>query len=84
MDRLKLGRNGEVTIPQAILDRLSLTPGETLQLELTEDGAICLRPTAAGSLESYSESRIREFEDLTAVDERTREAVTRRLREPSG
>ena len=79
MDTVKLGRNGQVAIPRAVMKRLHLRGDETLLLDVTEDGAIRLRPAAVLPIESYSDDRIREFEDATAVDEDTRAAVAARV-----
>lgn len=79
MDSVKLGRNGQIAIPRAVMKRLALTGDETLLLDVTDDGAIRLRPAAVLPIELYSEGRIREFDDATQVDEATRKAVARRL-----
>jgi hypothetical protein len=45
----------------------------------TGPNLVDLRPAVGLPLECYSEARIREFEDTTAVDERTRATVLRGL-----
>ncbi len=79
MDSVKLGRNGQIAIPRAVMKRLALKGDETLLLEVTDDGAIKLRPAAVLPIEIYSEARVREFDEATQVDEATRAAVARRL-----
>jgi AbrB family looped-hinge helix DNA binding protein len=79
MDSVKLGRNGQIAIPRAVMKRLALKGDETLLLDVTDDGVIRLRPAAVLPVEMYSDARIREFEDASAVDESTRAAVARRL-----
>lgn len=82
MDSVKLGRNGQIAIPRAVMKRLALKGDETLLLDVTDDGAIRLRPAVVLPVEMYSDARIREFEDATSVDESTRAAVARRLAQP--
>ena len=79
MDSVKLGRNGQIAIPRAVMKRLALTGDETLLLDVMDDGAIRLRPAAVLPIEIYSDERIREFEEMTEVDDATREAVARRM-----
>jgi AbrB family looped-hinge helix DNA binding protein len=79
MDTVRLGRNGQVAIPRAVMKRLALKGDETLLLDVTDDGAIRLRPAAVLPIELYSETRVREFEENTQVDDATRAAVARRL-----
>ena len=79
MDTVKLGRNGQIAIPRAVMKRLALKGDETLLLDVTDDGAIRLRPAAVLPIELYSEARVREFEEGTQVDDATRAAVARRL-----
>lgn len=62
-----------------VLKRLALKGDETLLLDVTDGGAIRLRPAAVLPIEMYSDARIREFEDATSVDETTGTALTRRL-----
>jgi AbrB family looped-hinge helix DNA binding protein len=79
MDSVKLGRNGQIAIPRAVMKRLALKGDETLLLDVTDDGAIRLRPAAVLPIELYSEARVREFEETTQADEATRSLVARRL-----
>ncbi len=83
MESVKLGENGQIAIPRAVMKRLALKGNETLLLDVTDDGAIRLRPAAVLPIEMYSDARIREFEDATAVDETTRSALARRLTMPA-
>jgi AbrB family looped-hinge helix DNA binding protein len=79
VESVKLGKNGQIAIPRAVMKRLALTGNETLLLDVTEDGAIRLRPAAVLPLEMYSDARIHEFESATEVDDATRRAVAERL-----
>jgi AbrB family looped-hinge helix DNA binding protein len=72
MEAVKLGKNGQIAIPRAVMKRLNLRGDETLLLEVSDDGVIRLRPAAVLPIELYSAARIREFESETSVDESTR------------
>jgi AbrB family looped-hinge helix DNA binding protein len=79
MDTVKLGKNGQIAIPRAVMKRLQLQGEETLLLDVAEDGSIRLRPAAVLPIELYSGARVEEFEAATAVDEATRARVRVRL-----
>ena len=68
MEAIKLGKNGQLAIPRAVMKRLNLKGDETLLLEVSDDGVIRLRPAAVLPIEIYSEKRIREFESETTGD----------------
>ena len=84
MEAVKLGKNGQIAIPRAVMKRLNLKGDETLLLEVSDDGVIRLRPAAVLPIELYSAGRIREFESETSVDEGTRTRVSTRLRDRTG
>jgi AbrB family looped-hinge helix DNA binding protein len=84
MEAVKLGKNGQIAIPRAVMKRLNLRGDETLLLEVSDDGVIRLRPAAVLPIELYSAARIREFESETSVDEGTRTRVSTRLRDRTG
>ena len=84
MDAVKLGKNGQVAIPRAVMKRLNLKGDETLLLDVSDDGSIRLRPAAIFPVEIYSDDRIREFESATTVDAATRARVKARLGQRSG
>lgn len=67
MELVKLGTNGQVTIPRAILRSVGLTGDTPLLVETTPDGAILLRPAAVYPIEIYSEERVEELERENAV-----------------
>ena len=81
MDTVKLGRNGQLSLPRAVMERLHLHGNETLLLDVSDDGVIRLRPAAVLPIERYTPQRIEEFERETVVDADTlaavREALTR-------
>lgn len=84
MDVIKLGKNGQLAIPRAVMKRLNLKGDETLLLEVSDDGVIRLRPAAVLPIEMYSAARISEFESETTVDEKTRARVRTRLNDRPG
>lgn len=81
MDTVKLGRNGQLSLPRSVMRRLHLRGNETLLLEVSDDGVIRLRPAAVLPIEMYTPTRIAEFERESSVDEDTQrvvsEAITR-------
>ena len=84
MDAIKLGKNGQIAIPRAVMKRLNLKGDETLLLDVSDEGIIQLRPAAVLPIEIYSAARIREFESETTVDEATRSGVKDRLSKRTG
>ena len=88
MDTVKLGRNGQLSLPRAVMKRLHLHGNETLLLDVSDDGVIRLRPAAVLPIEMYTPQRIEEFEQETVVDADTRaavrEALTRSGRDAGG
>jgi antitoxin component of MazEF toxin-antitoxin module len=77
MDTIKLGRNGQLSLPRAVMKRLHLRGNETLLLDVSDDGVIRLRPAAVLPIETYTAERIEEFERATEVDEDTRSAASK-------
>lgn len=77
MELARLGRRGQVSIPQQVLRKLGLDSDETVLLvEATADGAIVLRPAGVYPVEVYSDDRISEFLE----QDRLEEDEARRLR----
>lgn len=62
MNLIKLGKKGQVSIPQAVLRQLGLAPDTPLLVETTDDGAIVLRQVSVHPIEIYSDERLAEFE----------------------
>jgi len=62
MDIIKIGKKGQVSIPQGVLRSLAIEPGGTLTLDVTGDGAIVLRPAAVYAVEMYDDDRVAELE----------------------
>jgi len=62
MNLIKLGKKGQVSIPQGVLRQLGLSPETPLLVETTDDGAIVLRQVSVHPIEIYSGERLAEFE----------------------
>ena len=62
MELVKLGKKGQVSIPQALLRDLGLEGENWLIAEAGENGAIVLRPAAVHPIKLYSDERIKEFD----------------------
>lgn len=61
MRMIKLGRKGQVSIPKQVLQQLGIAEDSPLLVEVTDDGAILLRPAVVYPLETYGERRLKEF-----------------------
>jgi AbrB family looped-hinge helix DNA binding protein len=84
MDTVKLGRNGQLSLPRSVMKRLHLHGNETLLLDVSDDGVIRLRPAAVLPIEMYTPQRIEEFERESAVDADTRAVVREALTRAGG
>lgn len=79
MEMIKLGKRGQVSIPRSVLSRLGLEGEIPLLVEITEDGAILLRPAGVYPIELYSKERIEEFDAADRMDEATADRLSRVL-----
>ncbi len=70
-----LGRNGQLSLPKAVMKRLHLQGNETMLLDVSDDGVIRLWPADLPPIEIYTPERIAEFERESEVDVETRAAV---------
>lgn len=84
MDTVRLGRNGQLSLPRSVMKRLHLRGNETLLLDVSEDGVIQLRPAAVLPIEMYTPERIAEFERESEVDADTRAAARKEVDTASG
>ena len=84
METVKLGRNGQLSLPRAVMKRLHLQGNETLLLDVSDDGVIRLRPAAVLPIEMYTPERIAEFERESAIDEDTQRVVREALNRAKG
>ena len=77
MNLVKLGKKGQVSLPQAVLRGLGLAPDTPLLVEATSDGAILLRQVSIHPVEIYSDERLEEFarEDTLSGDALARHAA---------
>ncbi len=76
-ETVKLGKKGQLSLTKRAMSRLGLEGGETLLLDVTEDGAIELRPAGVYPLETYSDSRVEEFLEADKLSEKERQALSR-------
>ena len=67
MNLIKLGKKGQVSIPQGVLRQLGIAPDSPLLVETTSDGAIVLRQVSVHPVEMYSDERLAEFERENAM-----------------
>ena len=79
MELVKLGKRGQVSIPRAVLKRLGIEGEQTLIVEVTEDGSIVMRQAGVYPLETYSEERLREFEDADRMTAREKARLKKKL-----
>ncbi len=68
MELVKLGTEGDFTIPRAILRSVGLTGDASLLVETTPEGAILLRPAAVYPIEIYSAERVEDGYGLLRCD----------------
>ena len=61
MNLIKLGKKGQVSIPQGVLRQLCIAPDAPLLVETTEDGASVLRQVSVHPVEIYTDERLAEF-----------------------
>jgi AbrB family looped-hinge helix DNA binding protein len=78
---VKLGRKGQLSVPRKVLQRLGLEGGESLLLDVTEDGAILLRPAGVYPLEIYNDARVQEFLETDELSEEEKAEIARTLPE---
>ena len=61
MHVVKLGKKGQVSIPRSVLRALGIQGEQMMTVEISDDGAIVLRPAGVYPLELYDDARIAEF-----------------------
>lgn len=83
MELVKLGRRGQVSIPQALLRSLGLEGESWLIAEAGDNGSIVLRPAGVYPIELYSDERIAEFDAEGAISDAEWEQVRRLLKQPA-
>jgi AbrB family looped-hinge helix DNA binding protein len=80
METAKLGKRGQVSIPKAVLDQLGIEAESILLVDITEDGAILLRPAAVYPIEIYSDARVAEFMEEDRMTPEERERLQKKLK----
>ena len=80
MDLVKLGKKGQVSIPQGVLKRLGIAGETALLVEVAPDGAIVLRQAGVYPIEIYSQARLREFADADRLTPAERKKLARARR----
>jgi bifunctional DNA-binding transcriptional regulator/antitoxin component of YhaV-PrlF toxin-antitoxin module len=67
MELAKIGKKGQLTIPRSILRAAGIAEESRVVLEAGPDGTIVMRQVAVYPIETYSEERIREFEEANTI-----------------
>lgn len=67
MELAKLGKKGQLTIPRSVLKAAGIPDESRVVIEVTADGAIVMRPAAVYPVETYSDARVREFEEANTL-----------------
>jgi AbrB family looped-hinge helix DNA binding protein len=67
MELAKIGKKGQLTIPRSVLRAAGIGEEARVVVETTADGAIILRPVAVYPIETYSQERVREFEETNTI-----------------
>jgi AbrB family looped-hinge helix DNA binding protein len=67
MELAKIGKKGQLTIPRSVLRAAGIGEEARVVVETTPDGAIILRPVAVYPIETYSQERVREFEEANSI-----------------
>lgn len=67
MELAKIGKKGQLTIPRSVLRAAGIGEEARVVVETTADGAIILRPVAVYPIETYSQDRIKEFEETNTI-----------------
>ena len=80
MELVKLGKRGQLSIPRAVLRRLGIAGEQTLLVDTTADGSIVLRQAGVYPLETYSEARLREFEEADRLTASEKSRLKRKLK----
>jgi AbrB family looped-hinge helix DNA binding protein len=84
MTVVRLGKKGQISIPRSVLRRLDLRGDEMLLVDVSDDGAIVLRPAGVYPLEVYDERRIEEFLEEDEMPAELRARLRRKLEDRAG
>ena len=67
MELRKIGKKGQLTIPRSVLRAAGMAEDAHVSIEATSDGAIVMRPVTVYLVETYSNVRVREFEQADTL-----------------
>jgi bifunctional DNA-binding transcriptional regulator/antitoxin component of YhaV-PrlF toxin-antitoxin module len=67
MELAKISKKGRLIVPRSVLSAAGIAEGSLVAFEATADGAIVMRQVAVYPMESYSEERVREFEEANTI-----------------
>ncbi len=84
MELAKLGKKGQLSVPQSVLRRAGISVETPVLVEATDDGAIVIRPAAVYPVEMYSDERVEEFLAADALDPEREERLHRALGKVGG
>jgi AbrB family looped-hinge helix DNA binding protein len=79
MSIVLMSEKGQVTIPQDIRKRLHISKGDPLVVEMDPQGGIHLRVAAVFPVETYSEERLRAFQEEDRMTPAERRRVQKAL-----
>lgn len=79
MELVKLGKRRQVSIHRGVLKPAGIEGGQTLIVEVAEDGSIVMRQAGVYPLETYGEERLREFEDADRMTAKEKARLERKL-----
>ena len=71
---------GALTLPRDVRERLGVTRGGQLVVEVNEEGAVTLRPGVVMPIEIYSDARIEEFQQMNESPLTGRKLLWRKVR----
>jgi AbrB family looped-hinge helix DNA binding protein len=77
MELAKIGKKGQLTIPRSVLRKAGIAVDSRVIVEATAGGSIVIRPAAVYPIETYSDERVREFEETNRIPA----AIGRRVQE---
>ena len=77
---ITVSERGALTLPRHERERLGVTRGGQLVLEVNEEGAVTLRPGVVMPVEIYSDARIEEFQQTNESPLTGRKLLWRKAR----
>jgi bifunctional DNA-binding transcriptional regulator/antitoxin component of YhaV-PrlF toxin-antitoxin module len=67
MEVTKLGKKGQVSIPQSVLNKWELSSESLLSVETTAEGGILLQPAGVYPIRLYNQEHIEEFAEADTL-----------------